>query len=72
MEFDEARLEYVQLVNRIRNGIDSLIHEVEDEALHNAALRNVSLDLSMDSVPLVRFLKEAKKQADTSLSLYEY
>lgn len=71
MEFDEARADYVNLVNRIKNGIDSLIHEVEDEALHNEALRNVSLDLAMDSVPLVRFLKEAKKQADTSLSIYE-
>jgi uncharacterized protein (DUF2461 family) len=70
MAINDSKKEYSDFIQQIRNDIDSLIHEIEGQTIHNETLRHYSMDLAMDSVPLIRFLKEARKQADISLSLY--
>ncbi len=71
MNTEDARIAYVDLLKRTSNSIDSLIHELEDQTLHSPDFRKASLDMSMDSIPTIRFLKESKKQIDISLSVYD-
>lgn len=63
--------EYIALLERTMGALDTLIYEVEHETSLNPALRKESLEMAMDSVPLLRCLKEAKKQAAISLSVYQ-
>ncbi len=62
--------DYLQLMRESISSIDALIYEIEKNTLQNAALRKVSLDMATDSVPLLRSLKEAKGQAEISLSVF--
>lgn len=67
----EVYQEYVSLLNHVAHSLDALIYELETQAIHNAALRAESLELAMDSVPVLRNLKEARKQVQISLDIYE-
>ena len=71
MTIDEFRNDYVQMIRGVVRSIDSLLSEIEQGAIHNDELRKVSLEMAMDSVPLARCLREARKQAEVSLSVYE-
>ncbi len=68
---DEVIANYVELIVRIDHQLDALIYELENEALHNEDLRAYSIDMAMDSVPLIRHLKEAKKHALFSIEMYQ-
>jgi len=61
---------YVRLITQTDQQLDALIYELENEALHNEELRAYSLEMAMDSVPLIRHLKEAKKHAKLSKDIY--
>jgi len=62
--------DYLQLMRETISSIDALIYEVEKNTLQNTKLRQVSLDMATDSVPLLRCLKEAKTQAEISLDVF--
>jgi len=64
--------DYIGLLTRTESALDTMIYEIEHETSLNPALRKESLEMAMDSVPLIRSLKEAKKQISISLSLYDY
>ncbi len=68
---DEFRTQYVQMIRGVIRSIDSLLSEIEQGAIHNDDLRKVSLEMAMDSVPLARCLREARKQAEVTLMVYE-
>jgi len=68
---DEFRNQYVHLLQGVVRSIDSLLSEIELEAIHNDELRKASIEMAMDSIPLTKFLREAKKQAEISLSVYD-
>jgi hypothetical protein len=70
MDIQEATSSYVDLLQKTANSIDSLIQELEDQTLHDPAFRKTSIDMAMDSVPAVRFLRESKKQIEISLTIY--
>ena len=63
--------DYVQMLRQVVRSIDSLLSEIEESAIHNPDLRSVSIEIAMDSVPLARCLREARKQADISLNVYD-
>jgi hypothetical protein len=68
---DEVMKNYSDLLNHTDQQLESLIYELENEALHNDDLRAFSLEMAMDSVPLIRHLKEAKKQLAVSKDIYQ-
>ena len=65
------RESYVEMIRRVIHSIESLLSEIEDGAIHNDAVRKASIEIAMDSVPLTRCLRDAKRQAEVSLSVYE-
>lgn len=67
---DALREDYLQLMRETISNIDMLIYEVEENTLQNKPLRKVCMDMAIDSVPLLRHLKEAKKQAEISLDIF--
>jgi hypothetical protein len=67
---DDVMKNYCDLLNQTDQRLESLIYELENEALHNEDLRAFSLEMAMDSVPLIRHLKEAKKQLGISRDIY--
>ena len=69
-EMTELQNNYRQLMKETIASIDALIYEVEENTLQNKALRQANLEMATDTVPLIRSLKEAKKQAEISLSIF--
>ena len=67
---DILREDYLQLMRETISNIDTLIYEVEENTLQNKPLRKACMDMAVDSVPLLRYLKEAKKQAEISLDIF--
>lgn len=68
---DDVIANYVALITQAEHQLESLIYELENEALHNEELRAYSIEMAMDSVPLIRHLKEAKKHAQFSKEMYQ-
>tara|TARA_B100001758_G_scaffold235230_1_gene235124 strand:- start:903 stop:1142 length:240 start_codon:yes stop_codon:yes gene_type:complete len=62
--------DYLQLMRETISSIDALMYEIEKNTLQNKSLRKVALDMATDSVPLLRSLKEAKVQAEISLTVF--
>lgn len=71
MTKNQFQNDYVNMIESAIRTIDSLISEIETNAIHNPDLRNVSLEMAMDSVPLARCLRDAKRQAEITLSVYK-
>ncbi len=63
--------DYVSLLNQVSSTLDALIYDIETNALHNPDLRKESLDMAMDCVPTLRHIKEARKQIQISLDVYD-
>jgi len=63
---DALREDYLQLMRETISNIETLMYEVEENTLQNKPLRKACMEMAIDSVPLLRHLKEANKQAEIS------
>jgi hypothetical protein len=59
---------YFELVRRTIGSVNALIYELENEGLHNSALREQYYELAVDCVPLIKKLAEARRYAEGTLS----
>ncbi|MGE4169220.1 MAG: hypothetical protein AB7F28_00685 [Candidatus Margulisiibacteriota bacterium] len=63
--------DHLERIAQVANQLQSLIYELETEALHNTDLRKHHYDMAIDTVPLIRKLSEAKKHALFTLSHFQ-
>ncbi len=60
---------YLELLERVDRGIDSLIAELESFA-YDPIKRHLTIDIRFDTLPLVKKLKNAQSFAKESLAIY--
>lgn len=61
---------YLKLLERTIRDLDSLVSEIEGEIVSNSR-QKVDADYRFDIVPILRKLKEARKEAQFSRSVFE-
>ena len=59
---------YVSLLDRVSRDLESLVSEIEGEIICNTR-QKVDADYRFDIVPILRKIKEAKKEAEFSKSV---
>ncbi len=59
---------YFQLIQRTINSVNALVYELENEGLHNTALRDQYYELAVDCVPLIKKLGEVRRYAEGTLT----